>query len=130
MIKRSPLRKRILGLAVASALAGMGNAAFAGSAALTWNASATTGQNAATGYNVYFGTTKGGPYPTKQAAGLNLSATVPGLTNGVEYCFVVTAFNTAGESGFSNEACKLIPFPPANSAPSAPVPAPSVTATP
>lgn len=119
------MRKLILAALIAASAP-----AFAGSAALTWNASATTGQNAATGYNVYFGTAKGGPYPTKQAAGLNLSATVPGLTNGTTYCFVVTAFNTAGESGPSNEACALIPFPPANSAPSAPAPAPSVTATP
>lgn len=104
--------------------------AMAGSANLAWQASVTTGQNAPTGYNVYFGTTKGGPYPTKQAAGLNLTATVPNLSGGLTYCFVVTAFNTAGESGFSNEACASIPFPPASNAPNAPAAAPSVTVTP
>lgn len=123
-------RRRAVALAVAAALCAACGPAQAGSADLSWNASVTTGQNAPTGYNVYFGTTRGGPYPTKQAAGLNLTATVPALTGGLTYCFVVTAFNTAGESGFSNEACALIPFPPANSAPSAPVPAPSVTAKP
>lgn len=89
----------------------------AGSANLSWNESTTTGQNAPTGYNIYYGTAVGGPYATKHAAGLALSTTVPSLTAGVRYCFVATAFNAAGESGYSNEACATIPFPPASAAP-------------
>lgn len=119
--------KRILTAVFLSLLSTL---ASAGSVDLTWLASATTGQNAPTGYNAYWGTTRGGPYPSKKNAGLVLNTNVPNLTAGNTYCFVVTAYNAAGESGFSNEGCATIPFPPANSAPLAPAAAPSVTANP
>ena len=41
--------------------------------------------------------------------GKTLSATVPNLTAGSTYYFAVTAYNSAGESGYSNEASATIP---------------------
>ena len=66
-------------------------------ASLSWNT--TIG---ATSYNVYFSTASGGPY-TKVHSASGASFTTAGLTNGSRYYFVVTAVNSAGESGYSNE---------------------------
>lgn len=79
--------------------------AFAGSASLAWNASAST---AVTGYKVHYGTASGA-YSTHLDAGNVLSLTVPNLTAGAKYYFAVTAYNSAGESGYSNEASATIP---------------------
>ncbi|MGC9027505.1 MAG: fibronectin type III domain-containing protein, partial [bacterium] len=68
-----------------------------GQVALAWSAS--TG---ATSYNVYDATVSGGPY-TKVGTTTNTNYTVTGLTNGTTYYFVVTAVNSNGESGYSNE---------------------------
>ena len=65
---------------------------------LTWNAS--TG---ATSYNVKRSTTNGGPYTTIASPATN-GYTDTGLTNGTTYYYVVTAVNSAGESGNSNQA--------------------------
>jgi hypothetical protein len=65
--------------------------------ALSWNAS--TG---ATSYNVKDSTTNGGPYTTIT----NVTATSytdTGLNNGTTYYFVVSALNSAGESGNSGQ---------------------------
>ncbi|MCL4557203.1 MAG: fibronectin type III domain-containing protein [Deltaproteobacteria bacterium] len=64
---------------------------------LQWNAS-----SGATSYNVYQSTTSGGPY-SKVNATTTTDYIVTGLTNGTEYYFVVTAVNSAGDSGYSNE---------------------------
>ena len=76
-------------------------AATAGNAqaSLTWTASA-----GATSYTVRRSTTSGTGYATVAS---NLTATNyvnTGLTNGTQYFFVVTATNTAGTSGNSNQA--------------------------
>jgi PKD repeat protein len=84
-----------------------GNPAFAGQASLAWNASASTG---VTGYKVYYGTASRS-YSTHVDVQGALSTTVPNLAAGTTYYFAVTAYNAAGESGYSNEASAAIPSP-------------------
>jgi len=78
-----------------------GLTATAGNAqvSLSWNAS--TG---ATSYNVKRSTTSGGPYTTIATGVTSTSFTNTGLTNGTTFFFVVSAVNSAGESGNSNQA--------------------------
>ncbi|HEY9431003.1 MAG TPA: right-handed parallel beta-helix repeat-containing protein [Blastocatellia bacterium] len=73
---------------------------------LSWNAS--TG---ASSYNVKRSTTSGGPYTTIATGVTSTSFTNTGLTNGTTYFFVVSAVNSAGESGNSNQA-SATPQPP------------------
>jgi fibronectin type 3 domain-containing protein len=71
-----------------------------GQVTLTWTAS-----SGATSYNIYRATTSGGEGSTPIVTGVtNASYTNTGLTNGTTYFFQVTAVNSAGESGKSNEA--------------------------
>ena len=65
--------------------------------ALTWNAS-----SGATSFNVKRATVSGGPYATV-ASPTSTSFTDTGLTNGTTYFYVVTAVNSAGESGNSSQ---------------------------
>jgi fibronectin type 3 domain-containing protein len=65
---------------------------------LTWTAS--TG---ATGYDVKRATVSGGPYTQIATASTN-SYTDTGLTNGTAYDYVVSAFNSAGQSANSAQA--------------------------
>ena len=68
--------------------------------ALSWAASA----GAAT-YDIYRGTSAGGESATPIATGLTSpSYTDTGLTNGTTYFYEVTALNSGGTSGNSNEA--------------------------
>src|SRR5215475_3974260 len=66
---------------------------------LNWNAS-----SGAASYNVKRSTTSGGPYTTIATGVTSTSFTNTGLTNGTTYFFVVSAVNSAGESGNSNQA--------------------------
>jgi hypothetical protein len=66
-----------------------------GQVALTWNAVA-----GATNYTVWYGTTSGGPYPTKKNSTV-ASTTVTSLANGTNYYFVVTATDPNGPSAIS-----------------------------
>ncbi len=76
-----------------------GLAATAGNqqVALTWNAS-----SGATSYNVKRATTSGGPY-TQIANTTTTNDTDASLTNGTTYYYVVSAVNSAGESGNSSQ---------------------------
>jgi len=65
---------------------------------LTWNVSA-----GATSYHLKRSTTAGGGY-TQIGAPPTANFADSGLTNGTTYYYVVTAVNTAGESGNSNQA--------------------------
>lgn len=77
-----------------------GLSASAGNTQITLSWSGSTG---ATGYNVKRATVSGGPYTTVGSTA-STSFTNTGLTNGTTYYYVVTATNTAGESGNSNQA--------------------------
>jgi fibronectin type 3 domain-containing protein len=86
-----------------------GLAAAAGNAqvALTWSAS-----SGATGYYVKRSTTTGGPY-TQVATQAAANDTDTGLTNGTKYFYVVSAYNSAGQSADSTEvsATPVLPAP-------------------
>lgn len=68
-----------------------------GSVSLKWQSSLN-----ADGYKVKYGT-QPGVYTNTIDVGNTLSANVTGLTNGSTYYFVVTAYNSTGESAVSNE---------------------------
>lgn len=74
--------------------------ATAGNAQVTLIWSASSG---AASYNIYDSTTSNGSY-TKITSTTNTTYTAIGLTNDVTYYFVVTAVNSSGESGYSNQA--------------------------
>ncbi len=85
-----------------------------GSATLTWDAPTTTlygseltGTNSISGYRVYYGTSSGN-YTSSAEAGNVTSYTVTGLSGGTTYYFAITASNSSGESGYSNEDSKQI----------------------
>ena len=64
-----------------------------------------TASSGATSYNVYRGTSAGGESGTAIKTGLTTTTyTDTGLTNGTAYYYKVTAVNSAGASGYSNEA--------------------------
>lgn len=64
-----------------------------------------TGSNTISGYTVYYGTSSGN-YASSADAGNATKYTVTGLSGGTTYYFAVTASNTSGESGYSNEVSK------------------------
>jgi fibronectin type 3 domain-containing protein len=95
------------GVSVAPAVPA-GLAAVPGNAqiSLSWMAS-----SGATGYYVKRSTTTGGPY-TQISAQSASAYTDTGLTNGTKYFYVVTAYNSAGESANSAEVSATPTLPP------------------
>jgi thermitase len=79
-----------------------------GQVSLSWTAS-----SGATSYNVLRSTTNGGGYAAVATGVTTTGYTNTGLTNGTTYYYVVTATNSAGTSGYSNQA---------SATPAAPVP--------
>lgn len=79
--------------------------------ALSWTASTN-----ATSYNVLRSTTNGGSYSSVATGVTTTSYTDTGLTNGTAYYYVVTATNSYGTSGNSNQA-SATPSLPAPAAP-------------
>jgi hypothetical protein len=70
---------------------------------LAWTAS-----SGAASYNVYRGTSAGGESSTPIATGVTtVNYTNTGLTNGTTYYYKVKAVNSAGTSGYSNEASAI-----------------------
>jgi fibronectin type 3 domain-containing protein len=90
----------------------MGLTAAAVNALVTLNWTASSG---ATGYYVKRSTTSGGPY-TQISTQATASDTDTGLTNGTKYFYVVSAYNSAGQSANSAE----VNATPVLAAPSAP----------
>jgi len=74
--------------------------ASAGNAQVSLSWTASTG---ATSYNVRRSTTNGGPYAVIGSP-TTTSYTDSGLTNGQTYYYVVSAVNSSGQSGNSNQA--------------------------
>ena len=74
-----------------------------GSIKLAWDASPTAGVS----YRVYWGT-QSGTYTNQQDVGTATSCTVSGLATPYTYYFAITAYNTDGESAFSNEISDFI----------------------
>jgi fibronectin type 3 domain-containing protein len=72
--------------------------------ALSWSACA-----GATSYNVYRGTVHGGPYQKIIVGVTTASATDQNPQHAATYYYVVTAVNSYGESGYSNETVAKIP---------------------
>jgi len=78
--------------------AGLTATAGTGQVGLSWTAS-----SGATSYNVKRGAANGGPY-TQIGTSTSASYMDTSVTGGTTYFYVVTAINTAGESGNSNQA--------------------------
>lgn len=70
---------------------------------LNWNAS-----SGATGYNVKRSNVSGGPYAVIQANVTTTTYTDSNLPQGATYYYVVSAVNSAGESGNSNQASAVV----------------------
>lgn len=88
---------------IISPASGGGGGVTTSSATLTWNAATGT----VTGYKIYLG--EGAlNYSRILTVGNVTTSTVTGLTVGRTYYFVVRAYNSAGESGPSNQVSKTI----------------------
>ncbi len=98
------------GTSVPAAPTGLAAAAGNTQITLTW-----TSSSGATGYYVKRSTTSGGPY-TQIATPSASTYTDTGLTNGTKYYYVVSAYNSAGQSANSAEA-SATPIAPAPSTP-------------
>jgi PKD repeat protein len=102
------------GFRFACALLALASLAFAGravaaSVTLAWDPVASP---ALAGYMVHYGPAAGS-YTTTIDAGNVTTRTVPGLTEGATYHFVVTAYDASRkESPYSNDASATIPYSP------------------
>ena len=76
---------------------------------LSWNASA-----GAASYDVKRSTTSGGPYNTALGSPATTNFTDTSVSNGTSYYYVVSAVNTAGQSGNSAQASATPAAPTAN----------------
>jgi hypothetical protein len=84
---------------------GVAAAASSGLVTLTWTAP-TTGGSAILGYNVFVGSAAAGESTTPVNGSLlvtGTTVTIPGLTNGTKYYFIVKAVNANGTSVASSE---------------------------
>lgn len=86
------------------------NSGSSGSAALSWTAPTTQTDGAPltelAGYRVHYGTASGA-YTTVLDVGNVTSCVVAGLSPGT-YFFAVTAYNSSGDSAYSDEGTKTI----------------------
>ncbi|MBT3248771.1 MAG: hypothetical protein HN361_07965, partial [Actinobacteria bacterium] len=83
---------------------GLAAAAGEGTADLSWSAPADDGGASVSGYDVEVSSDAGASWVTALAGHGSVSATVTGLTNGVDYLFRVAAVNAAGTGSTSATA--------------------------
>jgi fibronectin type 3 domain-containing protein len=81
----------------------MVTAPVSGKATLTWDP-----ETSVAGYKVYSGTSSNA-YGAPVDVGNVTTFQIVNLQSGKTYYFAVTAYNSSGESGYSNEASKSIP---------------------
>ena len=74
--------------------------------ALTWQVPSSNGGASITNYKIYRGTSSNNETYLTEVSGSTTTYTDTGLTNGTTYYYKVTAVNSVGESGFSNEVSK------------------------
>jgi outer membrane biosynthesis protein TonB len=120
------LRRSSLSLGVASLLVGsLASAHAAQSVALAWNA---VSDPSVVGYNVNYGTSSG-VYSQSLNAGNATTATVPSLSAGQTYYFVVTAHNAASQNSIASNQVSFVTSAAPTPTPT-PVPTPTPTPTP
>jgi hypothetical protein len=96
----------VLILVVVLVFVGVTGFAYSATVQVSWAANT---ESDIAGYKLYCGTTSGS-YPYVYDVGLVTSKTLSGLSNGANYYFAVTAYDTSGnESVFSQEIHILIP---------------------
>ena len=81
--------------------------AYSADVTLAWDGVSQTGV-AVTGYRVYYGT-DGQNYPTRGCEVANTTCKVSGLVDGETYYFVATAYNSYGQSGYSDPVSYTVP---------------------
>ncbi len=102
------IKKKLLILAILEW--GILNAQPHPSATLTWSW-VQSGGDPATGFHVLRATTTGGPYVLMGTTPANMLSYIDtAVQSGTTYFYVVTAFNSAGDSPRSNEVACLPPF--------------------
>ncbi len=74
---------------------------------LAWDGNSQPGVTV-TGYRVYYGT-DGDSYPSKGCDVANTTCKVSDLVDGETYYFVATAYNSYGESGYSDPVSYTVP---------------------
>lgn len=109
MIKMRKITVVVLFLAVFN---GLVTHCLAGQATLSWTAPTTNVDGTLltdlAGYKIYYGTASGN-YPTVINVNNVLTHTISGLTDGMTYYFVATAYDfTYNESNYSNEVSKAV----------------------
>ncbi len=88
------------------AVMALGIESHAGQLGLSWT-DMSSGED---GFKVERKTGTGGTYAQIATVGTNVTSyTDPSLVGGTTYCYQVRAFNTAGDSPYSNEACGTLP---------------------
>ena len=94
----------VLGFYLALVSCGSDDAPAGASKTLSWTAVA---EPSVLGYKLYYGTMSR-QYDSHVDVGPDVSYTVNGLTPGTTYFFAVSAYNSGGESGLSQEVSSFV----------------------
>jgi len=111
--------KSLLLLIVSFVTLGIAQAQAAHSAIINWAFTQSTTGDPATGFHVQRSLTAGGPYTIVGTISnlTTLTFTDTSVTAGTKYFYVISDFNTAGDSPLSTEVSGTIPFSPPSGAP-------------